>query len=413
MAKSPVVILYDAAGVAMAVQDGVAIPANTKGLLLAGKEGSNSRFVRVASDGTVRTDPTGTTTQPISGTVVANAGTGPFPVSDNGGSLTIDGTVTAHAGTGPWPVTDNGGSLTVDGPLTDSQLRATPVPISMSVGSYGGQVEGRASDGAAPVGNPVLVGGQDGTNTRAIRTDSQGRLVVVSPSGTLHGFCDGQAVLATTAVSAVLSTTYTQQTSNAQRSIVSASANDTSAGTGARTVKLTYYSVSGSTITGPFTETISLNGTTPVNTVSTTIAFIEKMEVLTVGSGLVNAGIISLKAATGGGGATVWSIAASANKTFGAHHYVPSGKTCNISGLLVGIKGADTTSGFLRSANPTDSSSAEVQISDNIRAPSSGQSFRSYSAPIQVSGPARIVGYVAPVSTSSRTYYLSFDFYEE
>ena len=32
-------------------------------------------------------------TQPISGTVTANAGTGPFPVSDNGGSLTIDGTV--------------------------------------------------------------------------------------------------------------------------------------------------------------------------------------------------------------------------------------------------------------------------------------------------------------------------------
>jgi hypothetical protein len=35
-------------------------------------------------------------------------------VSDGGGSLTVDGTVTANAGTGPWPVTDNGGTLSVD-----------------------------------------------------------------------------------------------------------------------------------------------------------------------------------------------------------------------------------------------------------------------------------------------------------
>ena len=35
-------------------------------------------------------------------------------VTDGGGALTVDGTVTANAGTGPWPVTDNGGSLTID-----------------------------------------------------------------------------------------------------------------------------------------------------------------------------------------------------------------------------------------------------------------------------------------------------------
>jgi hypothetical protein len=54
----------------------------------------------------LRTDPTGSTAQPVSGTVTANAGTGPFPVSDNGGSLTVDG------------------------PVTDAQLRATAVPVS-------------------------------------------------------------------------------------------------------------------------------------------------------------------------------------------------------------------------------------------------------------------------------------------
>jgi len=35
-------------------------------------------------------------------------------INDGGNAITVDGTVTADAGTGPWPVTDNGGSLTVD-----------------------------------------------------------------------------------------------------------------------------------------------------------------------------------------------------------------------------------------------------------------------------------------------------------
>lgn len=60
-------------------------------------------------------------TQTVTGTVTANAGTGPFPVSDNGGSLTVDGTVAVS------------GSVAVTGPLTDTQLRATPVPISGTV----------------------------------------------------------------------------------------------------------------------------------------------------------------------------------------------------------------------------------------------------------------------------------------
>ena len=69
MSRSPAVILYDAAGVAMAVADGVAIPVGTSALLIAGKEGSNSRFVKTASDGAIQ-------------------------VGDNGGSLTVDGAVT-------------------------------------------------------------------------------------------------------------------------------------------------------------------------------------------------------------------------------------------------------------------------------------------------------------------------------
>lgn len=51
MAKSPAAILYDANNVAMAVQDGVAIPANTSSLLMAGSDGTNARELLAISDG--------------------------------------------------------------------------------------------------------------------------------------------------------------------------------------------------------------------------------------------------------------------------------------------------------------------------------------------------------------------------
>jgi hypothetical protein len=66
---------------------------------------------------------------PISGTVTANAGTGPFPVSDNGGSLTVDGSVAVSNFPAVQPVSDNGATLSVDdgaGSLTvDGTVAAT------------------------------------------------------------------------------------------------------------------------------------------------------------------------------------------------------------------------------------------------------------------------------------------------
>src|SRR5574343_1249515 len=220
MAKSPVSIIYDSGGTEKAT-----------------------------AGNPLRTDPVGTTAQPVTdnggsltvdGSVAVSNFPAVQPVSDNGGSLTVDGTVgisgtvpvsgpltdsqlraspvpvsgtvTANAGTGPWPVTDNGGSLTVDGPLTDAQLRATAVPVSMAAGGYGGQVEGRAADGAAPIGYPVLIGGSDGSLAQTLLTDSLGRLVVATAgaAGTTKGFALGTMV--TTAITdvPVRSTTYTE-----------------------------------------------------------------------------------------------------------------------------------------------------------------------------------------------------------
>jgi len=54
MNESPAVVLYDPSGNAMAVQNGVAIPANTKGLLLHGRDGSgDARAAEVLVDGSI------------------------------------------------------------------------------------------------------------------------------------------------------------------------------------------------------------------------------------------------------------------------------------------------------------------------------------------------------------------------
>lgn len=68
----------------------------------------------------------------------------------------------------------------------------------------------------------------------------------------------------------------------------SSSANDAAAGTGARTI-----SVKGAdTAFTRFNETVTMNGTASVNLVTTNVLFIDSIEVLTAGSGLLNAGII-------------------------------------------------------------------------------------------------------------------------
>src|SRR4051794_36278118 len=106
------------------LSDGVpggALP--TKTLWVAGADGTVLRGIAVNASGHVLT-------------AVQN-----FPatqaVSDGGGSLTVDGTVTANAGTGPWPVTDNGGTLSVDdgaGSLTvDGSVSVSNFPATQAV----------------------------------------------------------------------------------------------------------------------------------------------------------------------------------------------------------------------------------------------------------------------------------------
>lgn len=72
------------------------------------------------------------------------------------------------------PVTDAGGSFTVD--------TGTPGTFAIT-GSVTGSITGAAANGAAVSGNPVLMAGYDGTNSRTILTDTGGKVQIASVTG--------------------------------------------------------------------------------------------------------------------------------------------------------------------------------------------------------------------------------------
>lgn len=88
---------------------------------------------------------------------------------------------------------------------------------------------------------------------------------------------------------------YAQLLTGTACEIVSSSANDAAAGTGARTVIIegvdSNYRY--------FTETKTMNGVTPVALTNTSIIGINAMRVATAGSGLVNAGTIDVRTVSG------------------------------------------------------------------------------------------------------------------
>ena len=192
-------------------------------------------------------------TVPISGTITVNQGTSPWVVSLT--STTITGTVAVTQSTSPWVVSGtvafsnttiavtNAGTFAVQltgatnninnisgtislptgaataanqqtDALTDTELRATPVPVSGTVafsnttiavtnaGTFVVQENGAAltslqliddaiyTDGAGTVVKGIAILGQDGTNPQAIHTDSSGDLqvdVLTMPTVTVTG----------------------------------------------------------------------------------------------------------------------------------------------------------------------------------------------------------------------------------
>ena len=189
----------------------------------------------------LRVDPTGTTTQPVSGTVTANAGTGNFTVvqgtatnlkaqvvgagtagSQTGGvltvqgdpsgtpipisgSTTVSGTVTANQGTSPW-VVSNGGTFAVQATQAGSwtvtanagtnlntsalALDATVAKLNLAQGSTTSGQTGPLVQGAVTTSAPSYTTAQTSplslTTAGALRIDGSGSTQPVSGTVTAN-----------------------------------------------------------------------------------------------------------------------------------------------------------------------------------------------------------------------------------
>lgn len=531
------VILYDANGVAMAVEDGVAVPANTRALLIAGSDGTNARIAKVTAAGRVVTDGS-EVTQPISAAALplpsgaatsANQTTANSSLSsilaqldvalstrasqttsaaietiltairdtagvkkitdalpagtnhlggvdaekingatDSGNSSTaLLGSSAAFTGTAfdtlhyptavvivksdqasatdglsfqwspdgtNWDVTSNSSVVAnvgrgfhinhrgryfrvvyTNGSIAQGSFRLgvihRPAAMGLITRPLGDTID---DSNFANIARAIITAKTPGGSYVPATVDDDGRLVVAaaSASATTSGFSFGVITTSATTDVPVRKTTYTEPSSNAQRSVGSSSANDASAGTGARKVKITYFDSSGA---GPYTETVTLNGTTPVNTTNTNICFIEHLEVTEVGSGGSNAGTISLFGSTGGGSGTVGTIAIGDNQTLWGHHYVPTGQDCFLTSFTGNNdNGVATTLFSIRAKNLAVATSPDILVSDMlVEGAALAQTQRTYGTPIKVVGPARVTLYAAPSAAAPVTSRASVDFYEQ
>ena len=370
--------------------------------------------VKAASAAAQATDPS---------LVMAFSPNSPLPSGSNEVGAFAQGTPAALSDYWPVGVTDGANSLpTMDVASRSGYVRITDGTNTQPTGDIAARsIFMQLSDGTH---GPAAI---KPASTQAVVADSS--LVVqitpnqppipttVVPATSIAGSVVGRiAGVSSGTFTTVRQTTYVEQTTNAQRSIVSANANDSAAGTGARQVQITYLSATGE---GPFTETVTLNGTTAVNTVATNICFIERMDVVAVGSGGSNAGAINLYTGTGATGVIFAAIGTGAvatgtgdNQTFYAHHYVPIDFTVQGYYVSVGIiasAGGGSSVTVLRYRDPTIPTSPWRLASDYINAAQGNSTSRTYFASIKLPGPLVVAAFVTPANNNS-TATCSFDF---
>lgn len=128
--------------------------------------------------------------------------------------------------------------------------------------------------------------------------------------------------------------------------VVSSSVNDTSAGTGVRTVSVHCLDVDGTA----FDEEIALNGTTPVPLVDTSVRFVNDMHALTVGSNNVAAGNITVRKISTP--TDIYNmIALGGNKSLVSSRMVPAGHTLYVTGWHAAEANGKRTDVRLRSTD--------------------------------------------------------------
>jgi hypothetical protein len=160
---------------------------------------------------------------------------------------------------------------------------------------------------------------------------------------------------------------------------------------------------------GPFTEVVTLNGLTGVNTVGTNIANIERMDVVKVGSGGANAGVISLMTQTGGNGTAIGSINTNDNRTFWAHHHVPPGFTTFITNITSSCSAGGAGAVTLNVLNPIDSTVPSVIPTGILRHGTTAAAL-TFSVPVGIPGPALVFLIERPDSATAQTNFASFGY---
>lgn len=390
MLANSAVTIIDLAGNSAVVTSGSTSTAS--GLMVAGSDGAIAHFLLTDTSGR----------QIITGSVNVS---GSFGSQDSSGRQYVVGTVASGS-------TAQGNPLIIAGVDSAGVVRALLLDSS-------GRTQ-NSSSGSVSIG--IDVSG----SVKALATDSYGTVFIQDAAvgmlqgrftGSFAGSMRGKVVTNATTEAAIRQTTYTEQTGSVQRSLNSLNASDSSAGTGARTVKVTYY-VSGSgasSITGPFTEDVTLNGTTAQNMTATNVCYVESLEVITAGSNGSNVGAIQIFTTTAGGGSVFGSIAAGARRTNWCHHYVASGRTMYMQSLYASSTAASSNQEHfaVRSQSTLLPNAAERFVIDDITTEGSSPALLiTFSTPHAVVGPAKVIGYVTPDNGPVQTNSLSVDYIE-
>jgi hypothetical protein len=231
-------------------------------------------------------------------------------------------------------------------------------------------------------------------------------------TGTYTRLVAAYAATSSTSSKVIRATTYTAQTSGAQRSFNSTSTKDASGNTGALTVVVTYLN---SSLTSYETETVTMNGTTAVNTVNTDYCFIESIQVATVGSDGANDGTIQIWSSTGAGGSVWGSIAVSDNQTYWAHHYVLNGGYCGVTSVNGGSTAVSGCLTLMRTGNPISTNLPQQAISGTYihgyygSGVSVDHEFQNIAL---VVGPDMIMLSEKPSAATASTIYASFELFQ-
>jgi len=234
------------------------------------------------------------------------------------GTATVAGTVAVSSVGGLVAVT-NAGLTNIDVALSTRASQATVAALALESGGNLAAAKASLDSLVAAIGfgDPSF----EVSRTSLWRTKAGACINIIGRRASFTANVQNDLVMFTP--SAGSSTTINEMAGTETLEIISSSASDTAAGTGVRTVKITYIDALG-TVGAQNTTTVTLNGTTAVSLGAVRALAIQWAEAATVGSGKVAAGDITIRAT-----ATPTNlyelISAGGNRSMSGRYMVPVG----------------------------------------------------------------------------------------